>query len=237
MTAGSLIIPAPRSCHSRRIAANCLRAAGRSSSAAARRRFVGQLPQPRAPALDVLPLGVALLAGARGAFEAPHQLVVRPAIVERGHAFPFGGRDLELVERLLALQPFDALAQIDARARRRVPRLARQPLGLGAIGVLARPFLLAVRFRCAVRAASAASGSTTGGGGGRSCRGASRASCSSAARRSSISRTIARARFDALLFFARAAICSSSPRSVIRSTAASVGSLNSLLSATLRSSA
>jgi hypothetical protein len=156
----------------------------------------------------------------------------KAAVVERGHAFPLGGRDLELVEHPLALQLLDPLAQLDARraAASRASRAWRS--ASRAFGLFTRARRPDVRRpRAPACAISAGSGSTTGGmaAAAAAASAASRASFSSAARRSSISRTSARARLDALLFFARAAICSSSPRSVIRSTAASVGSLNSLL--------
>ena len=146
------------------------------------------------------------------------------------------------------------------------PLRRRRPAG-AAFGGLRRPPGAAARARAAAASAAAASASAGSSGlsaataasrapwrvdhvGGSSRRGLAAAMSRAAASRStvsprpplggsrsSVSRTIARARFAALLFLPRAAICSSASRSATRSTAASAVSLNSLFSATARISA
>ena len=114
-------------------------------------RGAGQLAQSDAAPLDILPLGVALLTAARGALELAHQLVVMRPILERRHPFPLGGRELELLERLLALQLVDPLAQLETRTRDHGARLA------GRRSVSARSASCCVRASASRAARSAAS--------------------------------------------------------------------------------
>ena len=103
------------------------------------RRLVGELREPLAPALRLLPGRVAPLAGLRRQIEAARQLGLSRAVVERRHAFPFGAGDLEVLERGGAVKLVDPFADRDACPCQRVARRAGLPLDCGALGLFTRP--------------------------------------------------------------------------------------------------